>query len=76
MLMNIVRPSGVQVTPVTSQLTGPVRKRRVCPVRGSHASIWLLPMFWSSPLYICVAWASVWIHSTPRASNARPSGQA
>jgi hypothetical protein len=32
MLMNIVRPSGVAVTPVISQPTGPVRKRRISPL--------------------------------------------
>jgi hypothetical protein len=36
----------------------------------------LLPKFFISPLYICVAWASVWIDSTLRASKAMPSGQA
>ena len=75
-MTNIVRMSGVQLTPVTSLLVGPVRKRRISPVRGSHASFWLLPMRSISPLYITVAWASVWIHNTPRESNAMPSGEA
>ncbi len=37
--MNIVRRSGVSVAPVTSQFTGPVRKRRISPLPRSHASI-------------------------------------
>jgi 5-methyltetrahydrofolate--homocysteine methyltransferase len=40
---NIVRRSSVTHTPVTSQMFGPVRKRRVSRVTGSAASIWLLP---------------------------------
>lgn len=34
---NMVRPSGVMVTSVTSQLRGPVRKRRISRVAGSPA---------------------------------------
>lgn len=35
----MVRPSGVIAIPVISQLVGPVRKRRISPLRGSQASI-------------------------------------
>ena len=76
MLTNSVVPSGVKVAPVSSQFGGPVRKRRVSPLAGSQASIWLLPMFLISPLYIAAAATSVDIHNTPRASNRMPSGQA
>jgi hypothetical protein len=42
-LTNIVFISGVQTTPVISQLTGPTRKRRVSPDATSAASLTLLP---------------------------------
>ena len=45
MSMNIVRKSGVAITPVISQPFGPTRKRRVSPVVTSAASIMLLPRF-------------------------------
>jgi hypothetical protein len=54
-LMNIVRPSGVQVAPVISQPTGPVRKRRISPAGGSQASIWLLPSWPARPCPSAVA---------------------
>ena len=44
MLMNIVRWSGVIVTPVISQPRGPVMKRRTSFVTGLAASMALLPM--------------------------------
>jgi hypothetical protein len=46
---NIVRPSGVIVTPVTSHLFGEVRKRRVSPVFGSAHTIMFAPMLTKSP---------------------------
>jgi hypothetical protein len=74
--MNIVRPSGVKVAPVISQPTGPVRKRRISPVAGSQASIWLLPKRASSPWPMADDDMSVWIHSTPRPSNPQAVGAA
>ena len=41
--VSVVRPSGVAVAPVSSQPGGPVRKRRISPLRGSAASMQLLP---------------------------------
>jgi hypothetical protein len=62
-------------TPVISQLVGPVRKRRVSPVAGSQASIWLLPMP-ELALVHHAACASVWIHNRPRWSKAMAVGAA
>src|SRR5262245_25519484 len=63
---NIVFPSGVHVSPVISQPMGPVKNRRMSPVVGSAASIWLLPMFFQSGWAIFLADESVWIQRTPR----------
>ena len=46
--MNIVRRSGVIVTPVTSQSVGEVRKRRVVPLFGSAHIITLPPIMQAS----------------------------
>ena len=40
---NIVRSSGVTVTPVISHCLGPTRNRRISPVVGFAHNIWLLP---------------------------------
>ena len=69
---NMFLPSGVVITPVTSQCGGLVRKRRVIPVDGS-AHIMTLPlMFTQSPMAL-PAW-SVWIQRRPSLSNHSPSG--
>ena len=49
-MINMVLPSGVPVAPVISQPAGPVKKRRISPVRGSAASIMLLPSRSYGPL--------------------------
>jgi len=46
---NIVRWSGVVMTPVTSCPHGPVRNRRISPVAGSAASIAFIPKSLSGP---------------------------
>ena len=74
-LTNSVRPSGAIVAPVTSALTGDTRKRRTSPVRGSAASMALLPTRSRGGRPMAEADRSVWIHSTPRASAIKPSGQ-
>jgi len=69
----MVRRSDDQVTPVTSEPFGPVRKRTISPVAGSPTSIWLLPMPAKSPSLLSSP--SVWIQSRPALSKAMPSGE-
>jgi hypothetical protein len=59
MLMKRVRWSGVSITPVISQPRGPTKNRRISPVPGSAASIWLLPMPVQSSVAMFLAALSV-----------------
>ena len=65
--------SGVMAMPVTSQPLGPARNRRVSPVHGFAASIWLLPDARVVALVQRRVDTSVWIHSRPlRRTTVRP----
>ena len=71
----LTRLAGSRVAASLSS-TGPVRKRRTSAggrVAGQH---WLLPSAPARPCSATLVPMSVPIHSTPRASKARPSGQA
>jgi hypothetical protein len=67
-MMNIIRWSGVVITPVISCPIGPVRKRRISPVTGFAASMALLPNCSKLPLFCWLSPMSVWIYTRLSAS--------